>query len=120
MPCRTAEPIVAAASIVVALQAIGSRNMDPLQWAVVTVGAIHAGRADNVIAHSAVLELSVRASDDAVRRRLQQRIRDLASVQAEGFGAQAQLDWPPGYAVLFSTPRETDFARQIALELLGP
>ncbi len=70
MPCRTAEPIVAAASIVVALQAIGSRNMDPLQWAVVTVGAIHAGRADNVIAHSAVLELSVRASDAAVRRRL--------------------------------------------------
>ncbi len=120
MPHRAADPIVAAASIVMALQTIVSRNIDPLQMAVVTVGAIHAGKANNVIAHSAVLELSVRALDADVRRLLEQRIRDLVSAQAESFGVQAQLEWRPGYAVLVNTPKETDFARQIALELLGP
>ncbi|QRI93093.1 amidohydrolase [Delftia lacustris] len=120
MPHRAADPIVAAASIVMALQTIVSRNIDPLQMAVVTVGAIHAGKANNVIAHSAVLELSVRALDADVRRLLEERIRDLVSAQAESFGVQAQLDWRPGYAVLVNTPKETDFARQIALELLGP
>ncbi|WP_373764961.1 M20 aminoacylase family protein, partial [Delftia acidovorans] len=120
MPHRTADPIVAGASIVMALQTIVSRNIDPLQMAVVTVGAIHAGKANNVIAHSAVLELSVRALDADVRRLLEQRIRDLVSAQAESFGVQAQLEWRPGYAVLVNTPKETDFARQIALELLGP
>ena len=120
MPHRTADPIVAAASIVMALQTIVSRNIDPLQMAVVTVGAIHAGKANNVIAHSAELELSVRALDADVRRLLEQRIRDLVSAQAESFGVQAQLEWRPGYAVLVNTPKETDFARQIALELLGP
>ena len=120
MPHRTADPIVAAASIIMALQTIVSRNIDPLQMAVVTVGAIHAGKANNVIAHSAALELSVRALDADVRRLLEQRIRDLVSAQAESFGVQAQLDWRPGYAVLVNTPKETDFARQIALELLGP
>ena len=120
MPHRAADPIVAAASIVMALQTIVSRNIDPLQMAVVTVGASHAGKANNVIAHSAVLELSVRAMDADVRRLLEERIRDLVSAQAESFGVQAQLDWRPGYAVLVNTPKETDFARQIALELLGP
>ncbi|WP_202758931.1 M20 aminoacylase family protein [Delftia acidovorans] len=120
MPHRAADPIVAAASIIMALQTIVSRNIDPLQMAVVTVGAIHAGKANNVIAHSAALELSVRALDADVRRLLEQRIRDLVSAQAESFGVQAQLEWRPGYAVLVNTPKETDFARQIALELLGP
>ncbi|KZK32215.1 amidohydrolase [Delftia sp. GW456-R20] len=120
MPHRAADPIVAAASIIMALQTIVSRNIDPLQMAVVTVGAIHAGKANNVIAHSAVLELSVRALDADVRRLLEQRIRELVSAQAESFGVQAQLEWRPGYAVLVNTPKETDFARQIALELLGP
>jgi hippurate hydrolase len=120
MPHRAADPIVAAASIVMALQSIVSRNIDPLQMAVVTVGAIHAGKANNVIAQSAVLELSVRALDPGVRGRLEQRIRELVAAQAASFGVQAQLDWRPGYAVLVNTPEETDFARRVALELLGP
>jgi hippurate hydrolase len=49
MPHRTADPIVAASSIVMALQTIVSRNADPQEMAVVTVGAIHAGKANNVI-----------------------------------------------------------------------
>jgi hippurate hydrolase len=96
-----------------------SRNIDPLQAAVVTVGALHAGQANNVIPATATLELSIRALDRAVRATLEQRIRALVAAQAESFGVRAQLDWRPGYAVLVNTPAETAFARDVATELVG-
>ncbi len=119
MPHRTADPIVAAASIIMALQTIVSRNIDPLLAAVVTVGAMHAGKANNVIPASATLEMSVRALDRDVRSKLEQRIKAMVALQAESFGVTARIDWRPGYAVLVNSPAETDFARQVALELVG-
>jgi hippurate hydrolase len=119
MPHLTSDPIVAAASIVMALQTIVSRNVDPLQAAVVTVGALHAGKANNVIPASATLELSVRALDREVRATLERRIKALVMAQAESLGVQAQIDWKRGYAVLVNTPAETAFAREVAMELVG-
>ena len=120
MPQHAADPVVAAASLVMALQTVVSRNVDPLQAAVVTVGALNAGRANNVIPATATLEISVRALDREVRALLERRIRALAQAQAESFGVQATIDWRAGYAVLVNTPAETAFAREVALELLGP
>ena len=119
MPQRAADPIVAAASIVMALQTIVSRNIDPLHAAVVTVGALHAGKANNVIPAAATLEISVRALDREVRATLEQRIKALVTAQAESFGVTARIDWRPGYAVLINTPGETAFAREVATELVG-
>jgi len=119
MPQRAADPIVAAASIVMALQTIVARNIDPLQAAVVTVGALHAGKANNVIPATATLELSARALDREVRATVEKRIKALVSAQAESFGVQAHIDWKPGYAVLVNTPSETAFARAVAVELVG-
>ena len=119
MPHRAVDPVVAAASIVMALQSVVSRNIDPLQMAVVTVGALHAGKANNVIPQSATLEISVRSLDREVRTRLEQRIKALITAQAESFEVTAQIDWRPGYAVLVNTPGETAFAREVALELVG-
>jgi hippurate hydrolase len=119
MPHRAADPIVAAASIVMALQTIVSRNVDPLQPAVVTVGALHSGKANNVIPASATLELSVRALDRDVRDTVERRVKAVVVAQAESFDVQAQIDWRPGYAVLVNTPAETAFARQVATELVG-
>ena len=120
MPHRAADPVVAAASLVMALQTVVSRNVDPLHAAVVTVGALHAGQANNVIPASARLELSVRALDREVRALLERRIRAVVAAQAESVGCTARIDWRPGYAVLVNTPAETAFAREVALELLGP
>ena len=119
MPHRATDPIIAAASIVMALQTIVSRNIDPLQAAVVTVGALHSGQANNVIPAVATLELSVRALDREVRATLERRIRTLVAAQAASFDVRAQIDWRPGYAVLVNTPAETGFARQVATELVG-
>ncbi len=119
MPHRAADPLVAAASIVMALQTIVSRNVDPLHTAVVTVGALHAGNANNVIPALATMELSVRALDPQVRLLMEQRIKALVVAQAESFGVRAEVDWRKGYCVLVNSVAETDFARQVALKLVG-
>ena len=120
MPHRATDVVVAAASIVMALQTVVSRNVDPQQTAVVTVGAVHAGQANNVIPAEARLELSVRALDREVRDLLEQRIRALAVAQAQSFGVRADVDYRRDYPVLVNTTAETELARQVALELLGP
>lgn len=119
MPQHATDPVVAAASLVMALQTVVSRNVDPLQTAVVTVGALNAGRANNVIPATATLEISVRALDRDVRALLESRIKALAAAQAESFGVAAHVDWRSGYAVLVNTPQETALAREVAVELLG-
>ena len=120
MPHRATDPLVAAASTVMALQTIVSRNVDPQHTAVVTVGALQAGQANNVIPDQARLELSVRALDPQVRVLLRERIHALVAAQAESFGVQAHIDWREGYCVLVNTPAETALAREVGLALVGP
>ena len=119
MPHKAADPVVAASSLVMALQTLVSRNVDPQQAAVVTVGELHAGTANNVIPASATLELSVRALDRDVRALLRERIHALAVAQSESFGVRAEVAWRDGYTVLVNTPRETEVAARVAREVVG-
>ncbi len=120
MPHRANDPVVAAASLVLALQTIVARNVDPLDSAVVTVGTLHSGTARNVIPTQATLELSVRALRAEVRGLLKRRIEELVRGHAQSFGLQMRLDWAEGYIALVNDAAQTDFARSVALELLGP
>ncbi|HMS27691.1 MAG TPA: M20 aminoacylase family protein [Burkholderiaceae bacterium] len=119
MPHRATDALLAAASMVMALQTIVSRNVDPLQTAVVTVGALHAGHANNVIPDLATLEISVRALDPQVRLLLEQRIKALVTAQADSYGVTVEIVWQKGYCVLVNTVKETNFARQVAVDLVG-
>ncbi|MEI7516421.1 MAG: M20 aminoacylase family protein [Betaproteobacteria bacterium] len=119
MPHLGADPVVAGASIVMALQTIVSRNVAPLQMAVITVGAFQAGVANNVIPQNATLKLSVRALDRGVRELLRRRIVELVEAQAQSYGVQARVEFLPGYPVLVNTPAETALARQVAIDLVG-
>jgi hippurate hydrolase len=119
MPHLSADPVVAGASIVMALQTIVSRNVPPLQMAVITVGAFQAGVANNVIPQQATLKLSVRALDRGVRELLRSRIVELVQAQAQSYGVSARVEFLPGYPVLVNTPAETALARQVAVELVG-
>ncbi|WP_342129345.1 M20 aminoacylase family protein [Hydrogenophaga sp. OTU3427] len=119
LPHEAVDTVVAAASIVMALQTIVARNVDPLRSAVVTVGALHAGQANNVIPEQARLELSVRALDTEVRALLKTRICELVQLQAASYGVSADIDWRDGYAVLVNTPEETALATAVATQLFG-
>ena len=119
MPHLGADPVVAGASIVMALQTIVSRNVPPLQMAVITVGAFQSGVANNVIPQQATLKLSVRALDRGVRELLRRRIVELVEAQAQSYGVTARVEFLPGYPVLVNTPTETALAREVAVALVG-
>jgi len=119
MPHTTTDVIVAASAIVLALQSIVARNVDPLDTAVVSVGALNAGRAGNVIPDTAMLELSVRALNSEVRALLRRRIVSLIQSQAQSLGVEAQIDWRPGHDVLVNDPAHTRFAADVAARVVG-
>jgi hippurate hydrolase len=107
-------------SLIMALQSVVSRSIDPTQTAVVTIGAIHSGSAGNVIPDSATLRLSIRSFDAAVRDRLQQRITELVTAQVQSYGGTVDIDYRRGYPVVINSDAETEFARRVAEELVGP
>lgn len=119
-PHQACDTVVAASSIVMALQTVVARNVDPLKTAVVTVGALHAGQANNVIPEEARLELSIRALDEEVRQLVKARILALVDLQARSYGVEAAVDWRDGYAVLVNTLQETALAVDVATGLFGP
>ena len=118
-PHETVDPVVVASSLVMALQTIVSRNIDPLEAAVITVGSIHGGVAPNVIPDSVELQITVRSFSDTVRDRIRQRIATLATAHAESYGARAEIHHPPGYPALVNDVAHTEFARQVALRHFG-
>lgn len=91
VPHKAIDPVVVCAQIVIALQTIVSRNVSPLDMAIITVGAIHAGEAPNVIPDRAQMRLSVRALKPEVRDLLETRIQEVVHAQAAVFGATATI-----------------------------
>lgn len=118
-PHLAKDPIVAAASIIMALQTIVSREVNPSHLAIITIGSINAGHINNVIPQKAVLKLSVRSLNAEVRTLLENRIKALVRAQAESFGLQADVLYERGYPVLVNSLNETDFARKVAIEFAG-
>jgi len=119
MPHLTVDPLVAAASMVMALQTVVARNIDAQEAAVVTVGALQAGEAANVIPQQALLRLSLRALNAPVREQMLERVKAIIRTQAESFGCSVSIEHRPAYPVLVNSPEETEFARKIGVELVG-
>ncbi|QEL55530.1 M20 aminoacylase family protein [Chromobacterium paludis] len=120
MPHTCIDPVVAMASLILALQTIVSRNVPPDQAAVLTIGAVHAGAASNVIPDSARLEATVRTFNPAIQQLIEQRLRELVAAQAQSFGVTAQVEWRRVTRVLVNTPEETRLAREVAEAMAGP
>jgi len=120
MPQLGCDPVVAAAGIVLALQTIVSRNVEPTRAAVVTIGAMLAGDAPNVIPGTATLRLSVRALDAETRNLLEARIRSIAELQAQSYGATAQVEYRQITHPLMNDHNATELAIATIEALAGP
>ena len=119
MPELSIDPVVAGASLVMALQTIVSRNVSPHNSAVVTIGAFQAGNAGNVIAQNAVLRLSIRTKTPADRELVLGRVRELTRAQAEAYECTYEIrEGVPG-AVLVNDEQETLRAAEIARTAFG-
>lgn len=118
-PQTTSDPIVAGASIIMALQTVVSRNIHPLDQAVVTVGAFNAGIASNVIPERATMAITIRSFDPKVRDMLEERIRGIAEGQAASYGMSVTIDYERGYEATINHSAETDFVRDLAKKVVG-
>jgi hippurate hydrolase len=119
MPHLCVDAAVAAAHVVVALQTVVARNVDPREMAVVSVGVLQAGTVANAIADSAHLELTVRAFDAEVRALLRDRITSLVRQQAQTLGAEAAIEYRWRYPVMENDPDMTSFVRGVVGDWLG-
>ncbi|ENA3734268.1 TPA: M20 aminoacylase family protein [Escherichia coli] len=119
IPHKAIDPVLVAAHITTALQSIVSRNVDPLEAAVITVGSIFAGEAANVIPDSAEMKISVRSLSRDTRQLLLTRIPALAQAQAASFGATAEVTHVNGTPVLVNDEEMARFAWQVACKTFG-
>lgn len=91
LPDATIDPIIAAAHIITALQTITSRNVGPLQSAVVSVTTVHAGTTFNIIPQEAEMTGTIRTFDLAVRQTVLERFEQITRGVAESLGCQVQI-----------------------------
>jgi amidohydrolase len=119
MPHQGVDPVVIGAQIVVALQTIASRNIDPLDSCVVSITRFQAGTANNIIPQSAWLNGTVRTLKAATRDAVEKRIQEIASGLAAAGGGTARVEYRRGYPPTVNHSAQTDFAAGVARKVAG-
>lgn len=119
LPHEAVDSIVAASHLVVNLQTIVSRNINPAEPAVVSIGSIHAGQAFNVIAERCVLNGTARSFNEQVREEIQQRIGQMAEQTCALFGAKAKIDYIWGYPPVVNPEAEANRFFKVAEREFG-
>jgi hippurate hydrolase len=120
-PYQTIDPVLVAAHIITAAQSIVSRNVRPLDAAVVSICAVQAGDlgAMSVLPGKATLVGTVRTFSSRVQEQIEQRLADLCAAVAAAFGATAQLKYERTYPATINTAPEAQFAGDVAQSLVG-
>jgi hippurate hydrolase len=117
----TVDPVLVAAHIITAVQSIVSRNVRPIDGAVISLCAMQAGDpgAFSVLPGEATLVGTVRTFSPAVQALVERRLNELCSAVALGFGATATVHYERIYPATINTPDEAQFAADVAQSLLG-
>ena len=118
-PHNTIDPVLVGSQLVMALQSIVSRSVDPLEAAVISMTVFHAGEASNVIPATATLSGTVRTLDPKVRELVGRRVREVVDGVAALTGARINLNYTTGYPVLVNHAEQTDVAVRVASEVAG-
>ena len=113
------DAIVCAAQVITALQRVVSRNVSPLQSAVLTIGVIEGGTAQNIICDEVRMRGTLRTANAELRAMMKQRIAAIAENIAQGMGCEAEVNIIPGYAALVNDDAEAERVKRIAGRLLG-
>jgi hippurate hydrolase len=119
MPDLAVDPTLAMSATVLALQGIVSRNVAPVDAAVISVGEMHAGTTHNIIPETALLKLSVRATKPEVRTLLERRIREVIGHQAASYGVQADVEYERLVPAIQNSAREAGIARDAVASVVG-
>jgi amidohydrolase len=114
-PHKAVDTTLVAAQILLSLQTIVSRNIDPLKRVVVTVGTfVTDSVSSNVIAHEVRMQGTVRTLDVECRDMAEKRVREIAEGTASALGASVEVTWEPGYPVTTNSLEHTVYAADVA------
>ena len=119
LPHLSVDAVVAAAEVVVALQALVAREVAPDRPAVVSVGVIRGGRAHNVIAEEVELLGTVRAPDEELRASLLRRVEEVARAVAGALRARVDFTMVAGCPPVVNDPASAEVVRRAAVEAAG-
>ncbi len=119
MPHLGVDPVVIGAQIVIALQTITSRGLDPLDAAVVSVTQFHGGAIDNIIPAEVELRGGVRAFTPALQDQVERRMREIAEGIATAHGARAEVAYTRVYPATINSEAETSIAVKAAQSVAG-
>jgi len=114
------DAVLAASSVVVALNSVVSRNVSPLESAVLTVGTIRGGKASNVIADEVRMEATLRSTSPQVRDAMIARIKAIVEGVPASFGGSGELEVEYGYEALINDDASVDVVVRAAEAVLGP
>ena len=120
MPERSKDAVVIATSVAQAIQTIVSRNVEPLQAAVVSITQIHAGSAYNVIPGDAWLCGTVRAFSDSVRALVRERMRAICAGMAAAFNCEIDVDIRDTFSVLVNQEEQSKVVEEVARTVVEP
>ena len=118
-PEQGTDAILCAAQVITALQSIVARNVSPLQSAVLTIGKIEGGTAQNIICDEVRMRGTLRTANAALRAYMKERIASIASSVAQGFGCTADVNIIPGYAALVNNEDEAIRVKRVAAQFFG-
>jgi amidohydrolase len=118
-PDKCVDSVLVAAQIINMLQSVVSRNVDPLHSAVLSITCMNAGDAFNVIPQTAKLVGTVRTLNETIRADVEAQMRRVIACTAQAFGATASLHYERGYPVTINHPAQTEFATQVARDVVG-
>jgi hippurate hydrolase len=119
-PHTCVDSLLAGVQLVNAVQSIVSRNVDPLDSAVISICQFNAGQARNVVPQTATLHGTVRTMNGAVRDLVERRLNEVTDAVAKATGARIKLTYTRLYPVLVNHAKESEEARGIAAEIVGP
>jgi hippurate hydrolase len=118
-PHKCIDSVLVGAQLISALQQIVSRNVDPLDSAVISMCEFHAGNARNVIPQTAELRGTVRTLTPEVRALVEKRVREVVAGIAQVTGARIDLTYERGYPVTVNHASQTELATKVAREVAG-
>jgi hippurate hydrolase len=119
MPQQGIDPVLAGASLVQALQSVVSRNVDPLDAAVLSITQFHAGDAYNVIPDVAKLGGTVRAFRQDIRAQVEDAMQRICAGVGAAFGANVHFEYRRGYPPTVNSVAEAEFCAKVAQEVCG-
>ena len=120
MPHTTVDPLPLACQLVQAFQTIVTRNVKPIDTAVISVTMIHAGEATNVVPDSCEIQGTVRTFSTAVLDLIERRMRELSEHSCAAFGARCEFEFERNYPPTVNSAAEAEFARAVARNVVGP